>query len=137
MGRRQSHWRRQEGQRGGRARGIGGGAAGRHARVSPEMLQQLVRRGEPLAAKRRVAGDPVTHVGKLGARGQRGQMRLRVDVDRARRAERRGIRRDVAGLVITLGAAGRTGCRRHARARRQFAVGETRDGRGGGRGGAR
>jgi len=55
--------------------------------MSPEMLQQLVRRGEPLAAKRGVAGNPVTHVGKLSTRGQRGQMRLRVDVDRACRAE--------------------------------------------------
>jgi len=80
------------------------------------MLQQLVRRGEPLAAERGVAGDPVTHVGKLSTGGQCGEMRLRVDVDRARRAERRGVRRDVAGgLVIALGATGRTGCGCHAR----------------------
>jgi len=62
MGRGESDRRRQQGQRGGRARGIGR-AARRHARVTPEMLQQLLRRGESLAAVRGVARDPVAHVG--------------------------------------------------------------------------
>lgn len=121
VGRGEADRRRQQGQRGGRARRIGP-AARRHARVTPEMLQQLLRRPESLAAVRGVPRDPVAHVGQLRAGGQGGELRVRVDG--AGRAER-PVRRDAAGFVIALGASGRTGARRRSRARYQFPVGDT------------
>lgn len=120
----------QQGERGGRGCGVGR-AARRHVRVTSEMLQQLLGRGESLAAVCGVARDPVAHVGQLRAGGQRGKLRVRVN--RAQGA----IGRNAAGFVITLSAPGRTGTRRHARARRQFAIGDVGHRRRRGRRGAR
>ena len=107
-------------QRGGR-RGRGGGGrvlVGRGqlpARVAPEVLQQLVRAGEALAAVAGVAGDPVADVGNLRGGHQGDQLRVRV----------RGVGGDGRlGLVVALDAA------RGAGAARGLAGG---GGRGGGR----
>jgi len=82
-------------------------AAAGQARVTTQMLQQLLRRGESLAAVR-LPGDPVADVGP--AAGQRGRIGQRRGRHRAQRRQRHG---QAVLLMVALGATAGTAARAH------------------------
>lgn len=112
----QSRWRqqRQRGRRGSRSRRRAG--LGRRWSVAPEVLEQLVRVGEPFAAVDAVAADVVAPVGHLRGSGQGHEVGLGVGRVRRGRGRRRScsrcLRRSTGIVVIALGATGCTGTAR-------------------------